>query len=86
MYFCSSATTMRTACREVPSQIAAHLKTGSPLKAEEIAGFEPETADLQSGVVVGVVVAHYRVNVLTQCTTTVHTDVIHTLALQIRAP
>jgi hypothetical protein len=35
---------------EVPFQIAAHLRTGSPLLAGEIAGFELRTAVSQSGV------------------------------------
>ncbi len=30
--------------------MAAHLRTGSPLRAGEIAGFEPTIAVLQSGV------------------------------------
>ncbi len=46
----SSAAPQRTAYSEVPSQMAAHLRTGSPLQAGEIAGFEPRTAVLQSGV------------------------------------
>jgi hypothetical protein len=45
-----SSAPQRTAYREVPSQIAAHLRTGSPLWAGEIAGFEPTTAVSQSGV------------------------------------
>ncbi len=35
---------------EVSFQMAAHLKTGSPLKAGKIAGFEPGIASLQAGV------------------------------------
>jgi hypothetical protein len=46
----SSATPQRTAYSEVSSQKAAHLRTGSPLQAGEIAGFEPRTAVLQSRV------------------------------------
>ncbi len=46
----SSAAPQRTAYSEVPSQMAAHLRTGSPLQAGEIAGFEPRTAVLQSGI------------------------------------
>ncbi len=38
------------AYKEVPSQMAAHLRTGSPLQAGEMAGFEPTTAVLQYGV------------------------------------
>ncbi len=34
----------------MPSKMAAHLRTGSPLYAGEIAGFEPRTAVSQSGV------------------------------------
>jgi hypothetical protein len=33
------------------SQMAAHLRTGSPLLAGESAGFKPRTVGLQSGVV-----------------------------------
>ncbi len=40
----------RTVYREVPSQMAAHLRTGSRLWAGEIAGFGPRTAVSQSGV------------------------------------
>jgi hypothetical protein len=43
----SSAVPQRTAYSEVPSQKAARLRTGSPLQAGEIAGFEPGTAGLQ---------------------------------------
>ncbi len=35
---------------EVPSQVTAHLRTGGPLLAGEIAGYEPRTVSLQSGV------------------------------------
>ncbi len=40
----------RTAYRELPSQMATHLRTGSPLLAGESAGFEARTVGLQSGV------------------------------------
>jgi hypothetical protein len=40
----SSAAPQRTAFSKVPSQMATHLMTGSPLQAGEIAGFEPRTA------------------------------------------
>ncbi len=50
LYIFSSAAPQRTAYSEVLSQMAAHLRTGSPLQAGEIAGFEPRTAVLQSGV------------------------------------
>jgi hypothetical protein len=50
MFIFSSAAPQRTAYSEVLYQMAAHLKTGSPLKAGEIAGFEPRTAVSQSGV------------------------------------
>ncbi len=45
-----TAASQRTAYSEVPSQMAAYLRTGSQLKAGEIAGFEPRNAVLQSGV------------------------------------
>jgi hypothetical protein len=47
--FCSAAP-QRTTYSKVPSQMAAHLRTGSLLKAGEIAGFEQRTAVSQSGV------------------------------------
>jgi hypothetical protein len=50
VFIFSSATPQRTAYREVSSQMAAHLRTGSLLYAGEIAGFEPRTAVSQSGV------------------------------------
>ncbi len=50
VFIFSSAAPQRTAYREVISQMAAKLRTGSPLKTGEIAGFEPRTAVLQSGV------------------------------------
>ncbi len=38
-FFLSSfAASQRTAYSEIPSQMAAHLRTGSPLKAGQIAG------------------------------------------------
>ncbi len=46
----SSAAPQRSAYSEVPFQMAAHLRTGNPLLAGEIAGFEPRTAVSQSGV------------------------------------
>jgi hypothetical protein len=50
LFIFSSAAPQRTTYREVPSQMKAHLRTGSPLRAGEIAGFEPETAVSQSSV------------------------------------
>ncbi len=50
MFKFSSAAPQRTAYREVPSQMAAHLSTGSPLKAGEITGFKLRTAVSRSGV------------------------------------
>jgi hypothetical protein len=46
----SSVAPQRTAYREVPSKMAAYLRTGSPLKAGEIARFESRTAVSQSSV------------------------------------
>jgi hypothetical protein len=48
LFIFSSAAPQRTAYREVPSQMADHLRTGSPLEAGEIVGFEPRTAVSQS--------------------------------------
>ncbi len=48
--FSSSATPQSSAYSGELSQIAAHLGTGNPLYAGEIAAFEPRTAGLQSGV------------------------------------
>jgi hypothetical protein len=50
LYLFSSAAPQWTAYSGVPSHMAAHARTGSPLKAGEIAGFEHRTAGLQSGV------------------------------------
>ncbi len=50
LFIFSSAAPQRTAYSKVPSQMAAHLRTGSPLYAGEIAGFEPRAAFWQSGV------------------------------------
>ncbi len=50
LFIFSFATPQRTAYREVPSQMAVHLRTGSPLLAGEIAPFEPRTAVSHSGV------------------------------------
>jgi hypothetical protein len=50
MYLFSSLTPQRTAYSGVPSQTAAHPRIGSPQLAGELAGFEPGTAGLQSGV------------------------------------
>jgi hypothetical protein len=55
----SYATPQRTAYREVPSQKAAHLRTGGPLYAGEISGFEPRTAVSQSGVTVSLPMSHH---------------------------
>jgi hypothetical protein len=44
----SYAAPQRKAYSEAPFQMAGHLRTGSPLKTGEIAGFEPEIAGLQS--------------------------------------
>jgi hypothetical protein len=49
--YLSSAASQRTAYSGVPSQMAAHPRIGSPLKAGEIAGLESGTVGLQSGVV-----------------------------------
>jgi hypothetical protein len=46
--FLSQAAPQRTACSEAPSQMAAHLRTGSPLEiGETLAGFDPGTASFQ---------------------------------------
>jgi hypothetical protein len=45
-----SAPPQRTAYSEVPSQMAAQLRTSSPLYAGEIAAFKPRTAVSPSGV------------------------------------
>jgi hypothetical protein len=50
LYLFSSASPKRTADSGVPSQMAAHLRTGSPLWSEGFAGFKPETPDLQLGI------------------------------------
>ncbi len=50
LYIFSSAAPQRTAYSEVPSQMAAHLRIGNPLYAEEVAGFKPRTAVSQCGV------------------------------------
>jgi hypothetical protein len=50
LFIFSSAAPERTAYSKVPSQMTAHLRTGSLLKAGEIAGFDPRTAVSQSGV------------------------------------
>jgi hypothetical protein len=44
LFFFSSAAPQSTAYSEVPSQMADHLRMGSPPWAGEIAGFGPGTA------------------------------------------
>jgi hypothetical protein len=48
--FILSAALRRTAFNEIPSKLAGHLRTGSPMLAREIAEFKPGSADLQFGV------------------------------------
>ncbi len=50
LYLFFSAAPQRTAYSEVPFQMAAHLRIGSPPQAGKIARFKPKTAGLQSGV------------------------------------
>jgi hypothetical protein len=50
VFIFSFAATHKTAYREVPSQMAARLRTGNPLLARQIAGFEPRSAVSQSGI------------------------------------
>ncbi len=49
LYFFSSAASQTKAYSEVLSQMTAHLRIGSPLKAGEFVGFKPGSVGLQSG-------------------------------------